>query len=367
MQPVEAYEQDQLEENYDNSTYATQDDETINEGANMPENSQQDIQNSQAGQSSQAPVEKKNQPKLIISSYSMNPKMAEAGSNFDLSITLYNTNYENGIYNLKMSLDPNMQSQPQTTSENQNVSSGSVFVPVNSSNTFYTQAIYPWQTDTKNIKLNVLPNAAAGNYVMNVNFEYEDADGTQYQTTESIGIAVVQKSEVSTSEIMLDELSANTPSSISMDIFNTGKDNLSNFMVKVEGEGFDTDQDSYFIGNLQAGAQESFQATITPKEAGEINGKIVMTYEDSTGEEHKEEKEFKKEAIDMPQDQYDENGNLIDPETGEVIGANPGGNGAFYTNGIFWVGLVIVLVLLALLIRKRRKKKKEEQELTIDE
>lgn len=315
----------------------------------------------------------RNQPKLIISSYSLKPKMVEAGNDFDLAITLYNTNNTNTIYNLKVSLDQNLQSQPGTSGGDNNslVSDGSVFSPVNSSNTFYTAAIYPWNYVTKNIKMNVLPNAKAGAYVMGVTLEYEDYLGNQYRTTESIGIPVVQKAQITCGEVNVDEgLAVGVPTSVSMNIYNTGKDNLSTFMMKVVGDGFTVDEDTHFVGNFASGATENYTFTITPDEEGEINGKIIITYEDSTGKEHQEEKKFsKKVEADQMGQSLDENGNPIevDPETGEAMTEEPGGGPmAVLTSPFTWIGLVALIVVIILIV-KHKKKKKVEEDLTIDE
>lgn len=315
----------------------------------------------------------KNQPKLIISSYDLRPKMVEAGEDFNLAITLYNTNNENTIYNLKVSLDQNLQSQPGLASENSNlVSDGSVFSPVDSSNTFYTSAIYPWNYVTKDIKMHVLPNAKAGAYVMGVTMEYEDQQGNQYTSTESIGIPVVQKAQISPGEVNIDEdLVVGMPASVSMDVYNTGKDDLSTFMLEVEGDGFTTDEGSRFIGNFSPGSTENYSFTITPDTEGPIEGKIIMTYEDSTGREHKEEKTFKKQVAEGEKDQIlDENGEPLptDPETGEPITEENGdGQGGFLTSPATWIGLVVLIVAIILLMKHRKNKKKDEEELTIDE
>lgn len=327
----------------------------------------------EGGMEDEAPSQMKNQPKLIISSYSLKPKMVEAGNDFDLGLTLYNTNNTNTIYNLKVSIDQNLQSQPGGPSGDNNalVSDGSVFSPVNSSNTFYTAAIYPWNYVTKNIKMNVLPNAKAGSYVLGVTLEYEDYLGNQYRTTESIGIPVVQKAQITSGEINIDEgLGVGMPTSVSMNVYNTGKDNLSTFMMKVVGDGFTVDEDTHFIGNFASGATENYSFTITPTEEGEINGKVIMTYEDSTGKEHKEEKKFSKEVeADQTGEAFDEDGNPIsvDPNTGEPITEEPAdGSMGFLTSPFTWIGLVAIIVIIIVVV-KRKKKKKNEEELTIDE
>lgn len=318
-----------------------------------------------------AGVQMRNKPKLIISGYELSPKMVEAGEDFDLSINLYNTNNENTIYNLKISLDQNLQAQPQGAPGENNalVSDGSIFTPVDSSNTFYTAAIYPWNYTTKNIRMNVLPNAKAGSYVMGVNLEYEDYLGNQYTTTEYIGIPVVQKARVTTGEINIeDQLIQGQPTAVSMNIYNTGKDNLSTFIMKVDGEGFSVDEATHFIGNFAAGAQDTFSFNITPEKEGKINGKITIAYEDSTGKGHVEEKKFSKQVEAMGEDQMlDENGNPIttDPETGEMIGGeNP--SPSLAKPILTGLGLLVLVIIIVALVKKRRKKKKDE-ELTIDE
>ncbi|MDD7305523.1 MAG: hypothetical protein PUG67_02935 [Peptoniphilaceae bacterium] len=319
-------------------------------------------------------VQMRNQPKLIISSYTLNPKMVEAGNNFDLALTLYNTNNTNTVYNLKVSIEQNGQGQSsgQGGENNALVSDGSVFSPVNSSNTFYTAAIYPWNYVTKNIKMNVLPNAKAGSYVMGVTLEYEDYLGNQYRTTESIGIPVVQKAQVTSGEINIDEgLAVGTPTAVSMNVYNTGKDNLSTFMMKVVGKGFTVDEDTHFVGNFASGATENYSFNITPTDKGPIEGKVILTYEDSTGKEHKEEKTFKKEVEEEQQGPtLDENGNPIeiDPETGEPITEQAAdGPTSFLTSPFTWIGLVVLIVIIILVVSHKKKKKKKEEELTIDE
>ncbi len=123
---------------------------------------------------SKAPIT--NQPKLIISDYDLSPSMVEAGKDFNLSFTLYNTNSENAIYNLKVTIDQTLAAAPQTSGQNNAnlTSDGSVFTPIGRSNTFYVASLYPWEWTTKYIDMNVLPNANPGSYVVNLTMEYED-------------------------------------------------------------------------------------------------------------------------------------------------------------------------------------------------
>ena len=307
----------------------------------------------------------RNQPKLIISDYDLSPSMVEAGKDFNLSFTLYNTNSENAIYNLKVTIDQTLAAAPQTSGQNNAnlTSDGSVFTPIGRSNTFYVASLYPWEWTTKYIDMNVLPNANPGSYVVNLTMEYEDYWGNQYKTQESIGIPVTQEASVNFGKVKMDDISMGVPNSVSVNLYNTGKDNLNTVMCRVKGDGFSVDEDERFIGNFNAGNQETFSFNLTPEKEGKIKGKIEITYKDSTGKEHTDVKDFEKEVSQN----FDQEG-MIDPETGEMIGEDPVDNSpSLMTNPFLWIGLLVLVALIIALIRKKRKSKKDEELIISDE
>lgn len=307
----------------------------------------------------------RNQPKLIISDYDLSPSMVEAGKDFNLSFTLYNTNSENTIYNLKVTIDQTLAAAPQTSGQNNAnlTSDGSVFTPIGRSNTFYVASLYPWEWTTKYIDMNVLPNANPGSYVVNLTMEYEDYWGNQYKTQESIGIPVTQEASVNFGKVKMDDISMGVPNSVSVNLYNTGKDNLNTVMCRVKGDGFSVDEDERFIGNFNAGSQETFSFNLTPEKEGKIKGKIEITYKDSTGKEHIDIKDFEKEVSQS----FDQEG-MIDPETGEMIGEAPVDNSpSLVTSPFLWIGLLVLVALIIALIRKKRKSKKDEELIISDE
>lgn len=307
----------------------------------------------------------RNQPKLIISDYDLSPSMVEAGKDFNLSFTLYNTNNENAIYNLKVTIDQTLAAAPQTSGQNNAnlTSDGSVFTPIGRSNTFYVASLYPWEWTTKYIDMNVLPNANPGSYVVNLTMEYEDYWGNQYKTQESIGIPVTQEASVNFGKVKMDDISMGVPNSVSVNLYNTGKDNLNTVMCRVKGDGFSVDEDERFIGNFNAGSQETFSFNLTPEKEGKIKGKIEITYKDSTGKEHTDVKDFEKEVSQN----FDQEG-MIDPQTGEMIGEDPVDNSpSLMASPFLWIGLLVLLALIIALIRKKRKSKKDEELIISDE
>ena len=307
----------------------------------------------------------RNQPKLIISDYDLSPSMVEAGKDFNLSFTLYNTNSENAIYNLKVTIDQTLAAAPQTSGQNNAnlTSDGSVFTPIGRSNTFYVASLYPWEWTTKYIDMNVLPNANPGSYVVNLTMEYEDYWGNQYKTQESIGIPVTQEASVDFGKVKMDDISMGVPNSVSVNLYNTGKDNLNTVMCRVKGDGFSVDEDERFIGNFNAGSQETFSFNLTPEKEGKIKGKIEITYKDSTGKDHTDVKDFEKEVSQS----FDQEG-MIDPETGEMIGEDPvDSSPSLVASPFLWIGLLVLVALIIALIRKKRKAKKDEELIISDE
>lgn len=312
---------------------------------------------------SKAPIT--NQPKLIISDYDLSPSMVEAGKDFNLSFTLYNTNSENAIYNLKVTIDQTLAAAPQTSGQNNAnlTSDGSVFTPIGRSNTFYVASLYPWEWTTKYIDMNVLPNANPGSYVVNLTMEYEDYWGNQYKSQESIGIPVTQEASVNFGKVKMDDISMGVPNSVSVNLYNTGKDNLNTVMCRVKGDGFSVDEDERFIGNFNAGSQETFSFNLTPEKEGKIKGKIEITYKDSTGKEHIDVKDFEKEVSQN----FDQEG-MIDPQTGEMIGEAPVDNSpSLMASPFLWIGLLVLVALIIILVKKKRKAKKDEELIISDE
>ncbi|MCI5839349.1 MAG: hypothetical protein SOZ89_05640 [Peptoniphilaceae bacterium] len=323
----------------------------------------------EAQQNTAAQENIRNRPKLIISSYSVDPQMVEAGSSFNMNMTFYNTNNTNTIYNLRITVDAQGSFQSQANdkeaqSDTISQSSG-VFVPLNSVNTFYNAELYPWNTVSKTASLKVIPGAKSGSYPININMEYEDYWGNQYKDTQSVSVAVVQESQIKFSDINLPKtIPEGEAQNISLDVYNTGKSDLSNVMLKVEGKDFDVDTDSYFIGDFKSASQDTFSFNITPQKTGKINGKVVVTYTDSEGEESKEELKFNTK-VEKSEAVFDENGNEIDPKTGQLVEKPQ--EGGFSTTGIIFSGILVVLVIALVIVFIKKRKAKKDEDLTLDE
>ena len=224
-------------------------------------------------------------PKIIISEYSSEPGMVNAGENFTLRMTFLNTSKIRAVENMKITLIVNEGSE----------ATGSVFTPVQSSNTFYIDHLEPGQASNKEMIMYTIPDAKAKTYVVKAAFEYEYEEQNQLKTNsmeDVFGIPVVQPAKLETTDVIVYEPAiVGEPVYISSEFYNMGKVLLSNLMVRVEGE-FDTKESNYFVGNFDSGNSDYYEASIIPLTPGETKGLLVYTFEDSAGTEHRIEKEF---------------------------------------------------------------------------
>lgn len=287
-------------------------------------------------------------PKIILEKYSCNPSIVSAGQNFTLNMSFINTSQAKDVKNIKIYLTIN-----ETGSEG-----GNVFTPVNSSNTFFIDRIGPKERAAKTLTFSTVPDAKAKTYTIVANFEYEDAEGNEYKSTELIGIPVQQNTRLETTEISFpEEAYPGQPVPIGFDIYNMGKVTVSNLMIKLEGD-FDAPNSNYFIGNFEPGGNEHYEGNITPKGVGVVNGAVVISFDDPTGQHVELRKDFSLNVVEMP----------VDPGNGE----NPGVDTQTPKVGVFkkilkspftWVGVGAVAITAGLIIRKRIIKRKEGMEL----
>lgn len=294
----------------------------------------------------------KSTPILIIEKYEFNPELIFAGTQFTMKMDIRNTHSSKTIKNIKISMTSDIK---QSADQSAPSATASVFTPVQSSNTFYIDHIAPGEVIEKTVTMTTAHDTAAKTYTLTANLEYEDSQANPYKSEEIIGIPIVQDSKLSIGEIHLDpEYYLGTPGSLNVEFYNTGKVTLSNFMVEFEGESLMVDMPTYYKGNFPSGTSDSYSITITPESLDAKDGMLIFSYEDTTGEKHTIEKDFKITVNEMnPMDFAYEELPLEPPKTANWplrIGIAIAALG--FTGGVFY---------------KLRKKKKEEEDLFLDE
>lgn len=277
----------------------------------------------------------KSVPRLIIDKYDFSPEILKAGQQFTLDLSILNTSKSSPISNIKVSL----------------TSDDGTFTTVDS-NSFYIESIPPKGKVQKKVSFSSKSDAAAKQYMISVNYEYEDEKGNPYTNKDVIGIPLQQPPRLVLGDINFPpEAYVGNPVPINLSFFNMGKSTLYNLMVKVEGN-FRVEGSSYFVGNFEPGKTDSFDGNIVPEAAGSINGTVIFTYEDADGKSQEVKKEIALTAMEMPvQKEFPGEGNIPPAEQKNKIPL-----WALIGCGVILVGIVVTLILF---IRKKIKARKE--------
>ncbi|WXR60567.1 CARDB domain-containing protein [Peptostreptococcaceae bacterium AGR-M142] len=284
-------------------------------------------------------------PKLIVNNYSYGSEYIKAGDSFNLNLSFLNTSKSKDIGNVKVTLS----------------SSGDVFLPVGSSNSFFIEKISKSNNLNKVLKLKAKPDADYKIHSLDISLDYQDSSGDSYSEKETIAIPVIQEMRLELSEIELPpEVYATSPTSLYLDYYNMGRATIHNLTIKTEGEGFRVEDGSTFEGKFEEGQDDDYSVTIVPEKEGEITGNIIFEYEDDIGNKLETKKPFTLTAMKYEEPDY---GDFDDFEGKEE---EPEGISLWYYIG-GGVGLVVIIVAI-LKIRKRKKEKQRElEELELDE
>lgn len=313
------------------------------------------------GQDTTTTVIKGGKPKLIVDNYTVSPNPVKAGEDFDLTLSFYNTNKKKAVKNIKIVINSSGGTSMGTgddSGDNPNTASpsltGSVFMPVNSSNTFYIESIGAGKRVSKNLKLTTPYNVNPNTYELNVHLEYDDSESNEFISEEALGINVYQEAKIQLGTINFMDPEVGMPSDFSVEFYNTGRSPIHNLMIKVSGN-FDVEGDTYYVGDFHPGSTESFSAPLTAMEAGEVKGKLLITYEDSTGKPHELEQEFSATAIEI---NMEEDPDFMVQEEKTSIFKNP----------VFWIIIaLIVVVIIVIVVRFNKKNKELDDELIIND
>ncbi|KYH34455.1 hypothetical protein CLTEP_16070 [Clostridium tepidiprofundi DSM 19306] len=286
-------------------------------------------------------------PKIIIKKFECTPNIVKAGENFGLYLSFLNTNKVKTVRNIKIFLTVDMES-----SKVDSVGSGSVFTPVNGSNTFYIDEIRPKKTQSISLKMYTIPDAQPKNYTITANMEYEDEEGNQFTSKELIGIQVTQPSKLKIGDISLpSDAFKDRPNPVDIQVYNVGKVTMSNFMIEIKGD-FTARSDDSFIGNIEPGSAGYYSGDLIPKKLGECKGEIIFSYDEPSGE-HK----VVKKSISMNAQKYvprERHMNGMDKPEQPV--EQP--KSSKKSKVVLILGGILAVVVIGVVIKKKRNKRK---------
>lgn len=272
-------------------------------------------------------------PRIMIDNYSYGSgDYAVAGQTFTLNLSLTNTSEHTSVENMKISL----------------TSDGQVFVPVGSGSTLFVREIGPGEKANATISLKPKENAESQTYSISAALEFQDPDGNKLTENEVISIPVMQTVKfLITDPVLPPQVFANSPTTVSLDLYNTGRATMRNLQIHTTGE-FEVQDGYLFLGTLESGKSDYYDVTVIPNTPGELAGKITFEYDDDGGQHYQTEKEFKLLVGEpMPM-----------PAPGEM---GPPVEAPNQTAFKWWMipGPVLLLAVIGFVIYRKRKKAKE--------
>jgi hypothetical protein len=281
-------------------------------------------------------------PKMIISSYGVSPNTIVAGDEFTFSFYFKNTSKDKAIRNIKATVS----------------SKEGAFIITKGSNTFYIEKMGAQERVYKQIDLKAKQDLTSNSYEIHIDFDYEDYDGAEYQSTEIINIPVTEYSKLIINSAYVGETYLDNPTSLSFDYVNMGKATISNLQATVTGD-YEPLQDAYYIGNVQAGTSDYFDLEIKPTKEGLNSGTLVLTFEDSSGRPIVVTRDFSGQVVEVVEEPID-----IGPiGPNEMPGEETSNTFSVWTIVLSGVGTFLVLLVITKYITKKIILKKFEKDI----
>lgn len=233
-------------------------------------------------------------PQVIIENYTYGEEGTgvTGGSTFTLGMTLKNTSSSSAIENIKMVVTS---AADETT--------GGVFTPASSSNSFFIAKVGAGESFTESIDLTVKADAPPKSYGIDVEISYEaviDGKRESLTATERITIPVSQPDRFEVEDAQISStVYVGDSAYCSVSYVNKGKSAIYNLSIAIEGTGFTTADANTYVGNVEAGNGDYFETTLNVTEPGTIDGKFIITYEDSAGKQTTVERPFTATVMEM--------------------------------------------------------------------
>lgn len=286
------------------------------------------------------------QPKLMLESSNLAGAQLLAGSENTFQAVFSNKSKNQRIYNLKVTL----------ASESKDV-----YI---SQKTFYFGSVLAGGTITLNSGITIQPGAEEGQFPVTASFEYEDKKGTACTGTENMEFRIVQPSEV---VFECGDLPAGAASTdtlmLTVKAQNLSRTEVHNVRISLKGKGL-FPKEEVFIGNLDAGTQGEGvmrvyvgtktmeklgldEGTSESEMYGTVKGKLTLTYEDSSGNTHKDAKNFKME--------------ITKPKIQSIKVEKPKKANSWWLSVVAVAGAGMVMVIVLLLGRIRRQRIRMEE------
>lgn len=291
-------------------------------------------------------------PRVIVTGFETDPAEVHAGESFMLTLHLKNTSTATSVTNMIFEIVAAAEGKDEDTTY-------AAFLPTAGSSTIFVDRIGKNAEKDIQIEMEAKADLAQKPYALDVNMSYEDEHVNAYTNKSSVSIPVKQEARVDVSEpeVMPSSIEVGGEANIMFDIYNMGKTKLYNVQVKTDSE-YLSGGDA-FVGNLDSGATGSVDIYAIGQSATMDDGtvKLVISYEDETGEATTIEKEislFVTEPM-MMDDSMMDGDMMMDPSMDDGGSQGP----MKYIVAVVCV-LAAAIAAAAVIVIKRKKKKAQK-------
>ena len=289
---------------------------------------------------------KSSTPRVIVTGFSTSPETVHAGDTFTLTLHMQNTSKAPAVKNMVFDIQAASESTDTTYV-------AASFLPTAGSSTVFVDKIAAGANKDISIELEARSDLAQKPYVINVKMNYEDESVNAYENTASVSIPVRQEARIDTSsvEVTPQSIEVGGEANVSFSLYNIGKTKLYNASVKFQADSV-TGGDTY-LGNIDPGATGSVDAYLSGAAATTDDGKvkILITFEDESGEKTTIEKEMELYVTEMMN--YDDG--MTDDGMMDDGSQSQGGFKIWYV--LIPLVLVLAAVVVVIVIRKKKAKK----------
>jgi multisubunit Na+/H+ antiporter MnhB subunit len=283
------------------------------------------------------------QPKIIVSSYSVNPSPVNAGERFSATVTLKNTSEKKSVQNMTVTVSsdcPNFQLQ-------------------NDSSTIFVGKLA--KDETTDIELDYMTDLETPpqRYNITLAIDYENTDASPLSSSGAIQVSVAQPLNVVLEPPKIpNEVNAGDTMPLSFQVMNLGRSMIYNVRCELAAPGL-IPSETAFIGNMEPGTAKQSEMDVFvgmknmtegyegDDKYGYTNGKITLKYEDGNGKEYTAETDI---------------GTMINPPVISPASATPEEKPE--TASQWWISLivggVVIAVLVIVLVARRKKGKQHE-------
>lgn len=291
-------------------------------------------------------------PRIIVTGFETDPGEVYAGDTFKLTIHVQNTSKRTTVSNIEFDMQAAKEGDSEKTTY-------AAFLPTSGSNTVFVDSIAPGGTTDLVIEMTARAELIQKPYVLDVKMNYEDAQFNAYESTASVSIPIKQESkfDISTPEVMPDNITVGDQSNVMFSIYNTGKTTLYNVQVKYEADSVSGGE--CFVGKIEAGATGNVDSMVNGEMPTMDDGtvKAVIYYEDEAGNVFTREETITLFVSEGMMDEMPIDMGMMEEET-----KGPGA-GRYVLIAILIIGAAVAAVV----IFRIRKKKKQAAEMLAED